>query len=179
MSLHSKRQQQHLLPGKHKAKEEKEVLQCSHCCSAEERRAKAETGLLRPLLRAAQRGKAGVLARLQSSPTCRSYKSPPPHPAASSLCPHLLITSPLRCPVTDSAHFNPTCPLSQLCFCKFVSCKFSRNMCYLAKMCCSPDWRCSKDQTPASVLRELAGSLRHFYNRVQVLAPVKAIRCQY
>ena len=39
MSLHSKRQQQHLLPGKHKAKEEKEAqciaLQSKEQCSAE------------------------------------------------------------------------------------------------------------------------------------------------
>ena len=72
-------------------------------CSVEEWRAKAETGLLWPLLLAAQRGKAGVLGRRQSSPTCRSYKT---HSAASSLCPHLLITCRQWGPVTDSAHFN-------------------------------------------------------------------------
>ena len=35
VSLHSKRQQQHLLAGKHKAKEEKEVLQCLQCSAVQ------------------------------------------------------------------------------------------------------------------------------------------------
>ena len=84
VSLHSKRQQQRLLPRKHKAREEKET-QCSGRLGG-----KAETRLVQPLLlllASAQRARAGaaVLDPLQSSPTCCSYKTPPYLPTMSPL----------------------------------------------------------------------------------------------